>query len=105
MPVTLMITPREADFLAANNVDGVAGDKFTYSPVDTGKIIKSLPEGDERDFITGRLAEVATQLGIPEVMFADTTPAAEPEKEVEPELPLEVEQSEEKPKPNKKQAS
>ncbi len=82
MPATIILSKAEADFLRSEDVAGISGYAFKYSVGDTAKILAGLPKTNEAyASFAGRLAAVATQLGVPDVMFtkpehtADSNPA------------------------------
>lgn len=108
MPVTIAVTAAEADLLEASKVEGVTGDNFTYNPTETSAILAKLPEGEVRDRIVTRLTDVATQLGVPHVLFthpdASTVAYVSPahEQDEEPEEYKEDKPAEKKPQQNRK---
>lgn len=79
MPVTVVVSTPEREALEAAGVKGLDAYKFTYDPKRTLTILRKLPQGDVRDALTQRLAGVASQIGLPNVLFA---PAPEPAPQV-----------------------
>lgn len=77
MPATIILSKTEADFLRSEGVQGVEGYSFTYAVGDTGSILASVDKAHETyPKLAQRLASVASQLGVPDVMFAKPKPAA-----------------------------
>lgn len=78
MPVTILITPQEADAARVANVGEVDGSIFTYDPNETmahiSKITETGHDGSER--LSGRLATIYGQMIVKR------------SKEIEAEAPL-----------------
>lgn len=86
MPATVILSKAEADFLRAEGVAGVHGYAFEYDVKDTAKILGAISKtNDAYPVFSGRLAAVASQLGCPDVMFAQpAAPASPPVSAQEP---------------------
>ena len=77
MPVLIYVSSLEAEALRAANVKDADGMTLTYNPRQSANILAMLPKGEARDSLSERFAAVATQLGIPDVMFKKVRPVIE----------------------------
>jgi hypothetical protein len=70
MPATLVVSQGEARLLHAHDIGGAEGYMLTYDPSRTTELLARLDRDDPAyQTLTERLALVASQLGIPDVMF------------------------------------
>jgi hypothetical protein len=94
MPATVIVSPGEADLLNdcehlfENEVPNIDGYALTYNPGDTVDLLSRLDKDHEMyPQLSERLAAVASQLGIPDVMFKKPSLIAPPEAVIPEPMP------------------